>query len=263
MDILIWYLFLGAVAGTAAGLLGIGGGLLIVPAMTEILMARHPDAHWVVHVAVGTSLATIVATAISASWAHHRRGAVLWPVFARMTPGIVAGALAGAWVADHMSSLWLRGVFGVFEILVAIQMLTGAKAHEGRTVPGVAASSVAGGGIGLLSALVGIGGGTLTVPWLVYCHVPIRNAVATASACGLPIALAGTVGFVVAGWGDPGLPGGSTGFVYWPAVAAIAAVTMLFAPLGAKLAHTLPEQLLRRLFAGVLVLLGLRMLFGA
>ena len=262
MEFLLWFLLLGAFAGTAAGLLGIGGGLLIVPVMVEVLQAGYPGAGWIVHVAVGTSLATIVVTAIAAVLAHHRRGAVLWPVFWRLTAGIIAGALLGAWLADAVSGQVLRAIFGVFELLVATQLLLGAQAHGSRDLPGVAVTALAGMVIGLVSAVLGIGGGTRTVPFLLYCGVPIRQAVATSSGCGLPVALAGTAGFMLTGWQVTGLPVYSTGYVYWPAVAGIAAASMVFAPLGVRLAHSLPPLALRRLFAALLLLLGARMLYG-
>jgi len=184
-----------------------------------------------------------------------------------MTPGIVFGALAGALLATFISSPGLGRFFGVFEILVAVQLMFGGQPKQHRALAGGLLQSLAGGVIGLLSAILGIGGGTLTVPYLVWHQVDIRKAVGTAAACGLPIALAGGVGFALAGLdthADAGLGRAwSTGFIYWPAVLAIAAASVLFAPLGAWLAHTLPRVVLRRIFALLLVLLGLKMLLGS
>ncbi|NIR96510.1 MAG: sulfite exporter TauE/SafE family protein [Gammaproteobacteria bacterium] len=260
MEILAAYLVLGAFAGTVAGLLGVGGGLVIVPVLALLFSAQGMSGDVFMHMAVGTSLATIVVTAVSSAAAHHRRGAVDWPVFWRLSPGIVAGALLGSAIAGVLPSSLLRGFFGVFEIGVAIQMAFGARPAPHRQLPGATGTALAGFLIGIVSAIVGIGGGTMTVPFLVWCNVGMRRAVATSAACGLPIALAGAVGFTVAGWNAASLPAMSTGYVYWPAVAGIVIASILFAPLGARLAHTLPVPLLKRFFAIFLAALGLRML---
>ncbi len=262
MEILLIYLLVGAVAGTIAGLLGVGGGLIIVPVLA-LLFQRWGFADGVLmHLAIGTSLATIVLTAISSMRAHHKRGAVDWSVFQRLTPGIVVGALAGAVIADFMPTHALRLFFGVFELAVAAQIGLNLMASPHRRLPGKAGMGVAGAVIGALSAVVGIGGGTLTVPFLVWCNVALRSAVATSSATGLPIAVAGAVGFVLTGWNAPDLPPWSTGYLYWPAFAGIALASLAFAPLGAWLAHTLPVHTLRRFFAIFLAVLGVRMLLG-
>lgn len=260
---LLTYLLTGAVAGLMAGLLGIGGGLIIVPALAFLFTAREFAAATLMHYAVGTSLATIVPTAISSLLAHHRRGSVLWPAVRGLTPGILAGALAGAWLARQVSSAWLGVLFGVFEVLVALQLLVGAWPSAHRALPGIAAMSAAGSGIGALSALLGIGGGTLTVPFLLWHRVDIRLAVGTAAACGLPIAVAGAAGFAIAGLSVASPPGFSSGFIYWPAVAGVTLASVLFAPAGARLAHYLPRRALQRVLALVLVLVGLKMILGA
>lgn len=266
MEFLI-YLLTGAIAGLTAGLLGIGGGLIIVPVLAILFAAQGFDAATLMHFAIGTSLATIVFTSISSMWSHHRHNAVRWSVVSAMAPGIALGALAGALLANYISSSGLGRFFGVFEILVAAQLVFGGQPQKHRALAGGLLQSLAGGVIGLLSAILGIGGGTLTVPYLVWHQVDIRKAIGTAAACGLPIALAGGVGFAVAGLDartDAGLgQAGSTGFIYWPAVLAIAAASVLFAPLGARLAHTLSRVVLRRIFALLLVLLGLKMLLGS
>jgi len=253
-------LAVGAIAGVLAGLLGIGGGLIIVPALVFIVGARFP-AEAVMHVAVATSLATIIFTSVSSAAAHHRRGAVLWREAGWLAPGIVAGTAAGAAAAAHLSTGALRAVFGVFECLVAAHMLRGFDPSPHRAAPHPVVLTGAGTIIGGLSTILGIGGGVFTVPFLNWTGVDLRRAVATSAACGVPIAIAGTAAMVVAGLGTAGLPKGATGFVYWPAALPIALTSVLFAPLGAHLAHTLPVVLLRRLFAGLLILVGLRMLF--
>lgn len=258
----IAYLLLGAGAGVLAGLLGIGGGLIIVPVLAWLFTAAGFDSALIMHLAVGTSLATIIITSISSIKAHHRRGAVLWRVFERLTPGIVFGAAFGALVAHLLPTTALRTVFGVFELLVAVQMGFGVLPEAHRALPGRSGMLLTGSIIGGVSALLGIGGGTLSVPFLLWCRVDIRQAVATAAAVGLPIAIAATGGFIVTGWGHANLPELSLGYVYLPALAGIVVASVLFAPLGAYLAHTLPTRALKHLFAVVLAVLGLRMLLG-
>lgn len=262
MEILGYYLLLGSVAGVLAGLLGVGGGLIIVPALVFLLGLQGIEPMHIVHIAVGTSLATIVTTSISSTWAHHRHGAVRWPVFARLSPGIVIGALLGAVIADVMSATLLRRVFGVFELIVAVQMLTGIRPDAHRQVPGTAGMLGAGGIIGAISSVVGIGGGTMTVPLLTWCNVTMREAVATSAACGLPIAVAGAVGYMVTGWNETALPEWSSGYIYWPAFAGIVSMSVLVAPLGAQLAHRLPVARLKQVFSILLLALGSKMLFG-
>ena len=165
----------------------------------------------------------MVFTSITSAMAHHRHGAVRWPVVRRLSPGIVAGAALGAVLAEHVSGGFLRVFFGLFELLVAAQLALAPRPDAHRDLPGTGGMWLVGTGIGALSTLLGIGGGTLTVPLLVYCNVPIHQAVGTSAACGLPIALAGAIGFAVAGWGEAGLPAGSSGYLYCPAVAAVVA----------------------------------------
>ncbi|MES9868763.1 MAG: sulfite exporter TauE/SafE family protein [Sedimenticola sp.] len=256
------YLSVGAVAGLFAGLLGVGGGLIIVPALVWVFSSNgfSPDA--LMHLAVGTSLGTIVVTSISSISAHHKRGAVLWRQVMALSPGIVIGAWCGALVADSLPTLWLQRVFACFAIMVGLQMAFRVKAEAHRQLPGRAGMGLAGWIIGLVSAVVGIGGGSMTVPFLSWCSVNMRNAVATSAACGLPIAVAGAIGFVVAGWGAAGLPQWSSGYLFWPALLAVVSASVLFAPLGARLAHTLPVGTLKRVFSLLLLVIGLKMLIG-
>ena len=262
LSTLLFYLTLGLFAGVMAGLLGVGGGLIIVPTLAWIFHHQQVDDAIVMHLAIGTSLATIVVTSISSVRAHHRRGAVLWPIFWRLTPGIVVGAWLGAAIADALPSAVLSKVFAVFVLTVAAQMGFGAKPAPHRELPGTAGMLTAGGVIGAVSAIVGIGGGSLTVPFLTWCNTAIRQAVATSSACGLPIALAGALGFVVTGLNAAGRPDWSLGYVYGPALVGITLTSMLSAPLGAKLAHTLPTEMLKKVFAAFLTLVGVKMLLG-
>lgn len=259
----LWvYLSLGAFAGTLAGLLGVGGGLVIVPALAFAFAAQGFDAAVLMHLAIGTSLATIVMTSLSSVAAHHRRGAVQWPLFRRLMPGIIAGAWLGAALAEMLPGKDLRAVFAAFELLVALQMGLNLRPAARRTPPGAAGLAAAGAVIGAVSAIVGIGGGTLTVPLLVWFDVKVQQAVATSAACGLPIALAGGLGFVIQGWGNSELPAFSSGYLYWPAFLGIVATSMLFAPLGARLAHDLPAATLKRVFAVCLAGLGIGLLLA-
>jgi uncharacterized membrane protein YfcA len=259
---LLLYLALGAFAGLMAGLLGVGGGLIIVPVLAGIFQHQQMSAAVIMHLAIGTSLATIVVTSVSSVRAHHQRGAVLWPVVWRLTPGIVIGAWLGAAVADALPSAVLSKIFAVFVLVVAAQMAFGAKPAPHRELPGAPGMLATGGVIGAVSAIVGIGGGSLTVPFLTWCNTPMRQAVATSAACGLPIALAGAIGFIVTGLNAAELPAWSLGYVYGPALVGVAFASMLSAPLGAKLAHTLPAEVLKKVFAVFLTLIGVRMLLG-
>ncbi len=260
MEWLAAWILTGAAAGLLAGLMGVGGGLVMVPALLFLFQLQGVDEAHRAHLAVGSSLAAIVPISVASLWAHHRRGAVEWRRVARLAPGLMAGAWSGAWLADRLSTGWLQALFGLFLLAVSVQMAHGAKirpAREARVgLPG--ADGLAGTLIGLVSGLVGIGGGTMTVPYLVWRGRPMPRAVATSAACGLPIALAGAAGFVHYGR-DAGLEG-ALGHVHWPAVAAMAPAAVLLAPLGARLAHSLPVPRLRRLFALVLLAVAARLL---
>lgn len=234
----------------------------MVPVLVFIFQGQAMPSVVIMHMALGTSLAIIMLTSLSSIRAHHQRGAVLWSLCGRLTPGIVLGALSGAVVADMLSDAVLKPVFGIFELLVALQMWLGVRPSMQRNVPDWPGISVAGWVIGSVSAIVGIGGGTLTVPFLTWCRIGIHNAVATSAACGFPIAVAGTLGFIATGWNEAGLPAMSSGYVYWSAFAAVGVASMLFAPLGARLAHALPADKLKKFFAIFLAVLGVRMLMA-
>ncbi|MET0067172.1 MAG: sulfite exporter TauE/SafE family protein [Candidatus Thiodiazotropha sp.] len=248
----------GALAGTAAGLLGIGGGVIIVPVLSLVFEAQGVTPEIIIKVAVGTSLATISLTAVSSIWAHHRRGAVRWPLVRTMTPGVVVGSLLGAWLADLIPGYWLTLGFVAFLILVSMQMAWG-PVSAGRGLPGAGMLRSVSALVGCISALMGIGGGALHVPYLSWCGVPVKQSIATAAAIGLPLALASTLGFVMTGQDEANLPEYSLGYVNLPAFAGVVAASILFAPLGARLAHQLPERVIKRLFAVFLFVLALRM----
>lgn len=253
---------MGALAGVLAGLLGIGGGIIIVPVLALVFESQGVPVDVLMHVAIGTSLATIIATSISSMRAHHKRGAIYWHVFRRITPGIVIGALLGAVLADVIHGEQLRLIFSIFMFLVATQMIIARMPDPHRSLPGKLGLSVAGTSIGTISSLMGVGGGSMSVPYLTWCNVPVRNAVATSAAIGLPIAIAGTAGFVISGWGMDGRPDWSVGYVNLPAFFGIVAASIVFAPTGAALAHRIPPKLLKRFFGVFLFVLGVRMLLA-
>lgn len=252
----VLYLALGAVAGVLAGLFGVGGGIIIVPVLVFSFAAQGFDATVLTHLAVGTSLATIVFTSINSIREHHRRGAVRWAIFAWLTLGVLFGAAIGALTASLIQGPLLQKIIGVFAILVAIQMGLDLRPSASREVPGKPGLTLAGVFIGWASAIFGIGGGSLTVPFLTWRSVPMQQAVATSSATGLPIALASALSFMLLGWGNPALPQWSLGFVYLPAMAGIAITSMFSARIGARLAHRLSPRLLKRLFALLLLCVG-------
>ena len=256
---LIGYAALGLVAGFVAGLLGVGGGLIMVPFLTWAFAVAAFPAAYNIHMALGTSLAVIVLTSISSLKAHHGHGAVDWSLVKRITPGILLGTLVGSLAAAWLSDRGLKVFFTLFLFYAATQMLLGFKPKPHRGLPQWPGMTLAGGVIGVVSSWVGIGGGTLSVPFQLWCNVGLRRAIGTSAAIGLPIAIAGSVGYMLSGQQIKGLPAWSLGFVYLPALAGIAAGSWLTAPLGARCAHTWPVATIKRIFAGLLYLLGLRM----
>ena len=262
MEIFLIYLMLGAIVGVVAGLLGVGGGLIIVPVLIMIFQYQDISSDILVHLAIGTSLATIMITSLSSIWAHHQHGAVLWPVFLKLVPGIIIGAWIGAYIAQQLQTDMLRIVFGVFEFYVAVQMSLNIKPKPHRVLPKTGGMFISGNVIGGVSSIVGIGGGSLTVPFLVWCNINMRQAVATSAACGLPIAVAGSIGFAVTGWSESNLPEHTSGYIYWPAFLGIVLTSVLFAPLGAKWAHQLPVAKLKMIFALLLFVLAAKMFLG-
>ncbi len=263
MGVLAIYLVVGAVAGVLAGLFGIGGGLVIVPMLVAVWTAQGVDNGVMMQLALGTSLASIVFTAVSSFLAHHRRGAVHWAVVRRIAVGILVGTYAGSFVAAVLPTRGLKLIFVVFLFFVTWQMLSGKRPKPSRQLPGLGGMSVAGLVIGLVSSLVGIGGGTLSVPFLVWHNVPLHRAIGTSAAIGFPIALAGSVGYIVHGLGVPGRPEWSLGFVSLPALVGIVLASVVTAPWGVRWAHALPVDRLRKIFALLLMVVGLRMLWSA
>lgn len=262
---MIWlfgYMVLGAVAGFFAGLLGVGGGAIMVPVLVLMFAAQGFPAEHVMHLALGTSMAAIVFTSISSLRAHHRHGAVIWPIVKVIAPGIVIGTFAGAQLASLMPTRPLAIIFVIFMSYVAFQMLANIKPKPSRQLPGVLGMYAVGGGIGAISALVAIGGGSLSVPFMTWCNIKMHHAIGTSAAIGLPIAVAGTAGYLVGGLRASDLPTASVGYIFLPALAACVVTSMLTAPLGAQAAHKLPVATLKKIFAGVILLLLAKMVHG-
>jgi len=254
------YLITGAVVGVAAGLLGIGGGLLIVPVLSSVFLyfLNTPE---VVHLAIGTSLATIVVTSFSSVRAHHQHGAVRWDAFRLLMLGVLFGAFIGGWSSQFVASNILGQIFGFLELLIALNMLLALKPNPSRQLPGYVGNSVAGTVIGSISSLVGVGGGTLTTPYLLWNNISMHQAIATSTAVSLPVAIAGTIGFFIAGLDAEHLPPYASGYIYWPAFFGIVLASYFTAPIGARLAHKLPVKTLKRGFAVFLIILAIKMLF--
>ena len=262
LDVIPAYLLTGAVAGFFAGLLGVGGGVVVVPLLTVIFAGQGFPANEVMHLALGTSMATILFTSISSLRAHHAHRAVLWPVMRDLTPGVLVGTMLGAMLAARISSRALSIFFVGFMIFVAVQMMANLRPKPSRNLPGRGGLGLAGSVIGTVASLAAMGGGALTVPYLIWCNVRPHQAIGTSAAVGLPIAIGGSIGYVWNGWGHPGLPASSLGFIYLPALAVILLASVLAAPLGARLAHRLPVVVLKRIFAGLLLVLSSKMLWS-
>jgi uncharacterized membrane protein YfcA len=258
----IWleYAMTGLLAGFLAGYLGIGGGLVLVPVLSWIFARDPAIADRAVQMAVATSLSTMLFTSMSSLLAHHRRGAISWGLVRQMAPGLLAGALLGSFIADAIGNEALGNVFGVFALLIGVQMLSGNRHLGNRPLPGAPAVSATGFGIGTLSSLLGIGGGSMTVPWLLWHGQRVQNAIATAAACGYPIAIAGTLGFIFLGEGASGTV--SLGYVHLPALAGVAFFSIFGAPLGAAAVHRSSPLLAKRFFAAFLLVVAAKMLLG-
>lgn len=254
---------MGAIIGFLAGLLGLGGGMTMVPLLTIVFTQQGFATEHVVHLAIATATATILFTSIASTREHHRHGAVLWHVVAAMAPGIVVGSLVGPQIVGNMSTPILAAFLGIFIAIFATQALLDRKPKPSRELPGRGGLFAVGGGIGLVSSMVGAGGAFMTVPFMAACNVNLRSCVATSSALGLPVAIAGTISFAIAGWHQAGLPPGSIGYVYVPALLAIVVGSVACAPFGARATHRWPVKLLRRAFACVLYVLAGYMIWKA
>lgn len=258
MDIYLLYLCLGAVAGLISGLFGLGGGVVIVPILIFTFTAQGMSQEVLTHLAIGTSLATIVVTSVSSISSHHKHGAILWSLAGWLTPGICIGAALGAVFAVSISGTALQLAFGLFLCLVALKMAFALNPSGGSNMPGRVGQAMVGTVVGFVASLFGIGGGSLTVPYLTWVRVSMKNAVATSAACGLPIAISGALTYWWQGIGKSDLPDGAVGFIYLPAFLGIIIASTIFARVGARLAHRLPGDILRRSFSLLLLIIGVR-----
>ena len=257
------YLLLGAIVGFFAGLLGIGGGLIMVPVLTFIFGTQHFPPDRILHIALGTTMAAIIFTSVSSLRIHHAHGAVNWQIVKYITPGIIIGTLGGATLVSALPSRVLSIIFVVFIYYAATQMLLKTIPKPSRTLPGRLGMFGAGNVIGAISSFVAIGGGLLTVPFLSICNVRLQHAIGTAAAVGFPIAVAGAIGYIANGIAQPQpLPEYSLGYVYLPALGWIVLASTLTAPLGAKTTHIVQTATLKKIFVGLLYLLGTKMLIG-
>lgn len=256
------YLAIGAVVGLFAGMLGIGGGAIMVPLLVWLFEAQQLPREQLLHLAVGTGMATILFTSLSSTRAHAARGGVRWDVLKAITPGVLVGGIVGAAVASLVPQRLFAVLFTATVYAAAANLLADRKPNPARRLPGPLGIFAVGAAISAVSAFAAVGGAFLVVPFLVWCNVPILHAIGTAAAIGFPIALAGSVGYVGAGLLQPGLPPWSFGFVYFPALAGVTAASMLVAPVGAAAAHRLPTKVLRRIFAVLMFAIATRMLIG-
>ena len=261
MDIAYWliYLGVGVFVGFFAGLLGIGGGSVMVPILSLTFASQGFSSDHVIHMALATSMATIIPGGVASAWTHHRHNAVNWQVVKLMLPGILLGTVSGAVIAHFSSTAFLKTFFVGFICFLAVQLLFDLKPKSRHALPGTTGLFAFGTAMGVISSFAGIGGAILSISFLTWCNIRMHEAIGTAAAIGVPLAIAGTVGFVVTGLYDHGLPPLGLGYVYLPAFAGIAVTSFLITPLGAKLAHRLPVVVLRRIFVVFLVALAVKM----
>ena len=257
----LFYLMVGSIAGLISGLFGLGGGAIIVPLLIFSFAARGMPAEIITHLAIGTSLATIIFTALSSIYTHHQKQAIRWDIFKTLVPGILLGGIIGGLFAISLDGVLLQLLFGGFLILIALQLLLYKPQVGGRSLPNYFSMAASGSGIGGVSAIFGIGGGTLTVPMLTFYGVKIHQAVGTAAACGLPVALGATLAYATATVEAITMPQGSLGFVFIPALLGIIVASLPCARLGALLAHKVNAQKLRQGFAWVTMGLGVRFIW--
>lgn len=256
-----WLLYLatGFCAGLLSGMFGVGGGIIVVPILAVIFAGLHFPPDHLMHLAIGTSLATIIVNSIVSTRAHHRHGNVNWWIFRYMAPAGVVGAILASWLASRIHSDGLQLIFAIFECAVAVHLFWGKLPHKHQEFTSRLLLSSFGTVVGFTSSLLGIGGGTVSVPFLIYGTRDMRAAIGTAAAIGLPLSVVGTIGYVVAGAHVNGLPAPSLGYVYLPAAAGIIVTGIFGAPLGVRLAQRLPIPVLKRCLAVLLFLLGVKM----
>ncbi|MCK4869770.1 MAG: sulfite exporter TauE/SafE family protein [Gammaproteobacteria bacterium] len=256
----ILYLIIGAVAGTLSGLLGIGGGLIVIPALAWVYTRSGIAPHLIMHMAAGTSITAMIFTASSSLIGHLKRKAKVWPVYKKLALGVIIGTVLGAIFGHFLPDNILRILFGLFIFFVSFRMLLATKPKPTRTLPGKFGTSLIGFIIGAKSGILGIGGGAITIPVLSYCNVPTRNIVAISVACSLTIALIGSITFALTGMHATNLPAWSTGYIYWPGFLGISITAPLCAQFGAYFSHKLPVTTLKRILGVILLLIAAQML---
>ena len=256
---------LGVSAGILAGMLGIGGGMIIVPGLFYLFSLIHLPDQSLLHMAAGSAMGIMLFTASASTWSHHKRGDVQWHIFRQAVPGIAAGVVIGTLLSSYINEYWLEVIFGVFLLAVSSKILMSwsptfdeSEGHE----PSGSVASMVGSLIGLKSGILGIGGGALSVPFLLYCGLPMKQASGTSASFTLPIAVTGTLAFALLSPSDPYIQW-STGYIYWPAIALVAPFTVIGAPIGTMLSHRIPAGLLKRIFAVLILCIGGKMLLGS
>lgn len=259
---LLEYAIIGGLAGLLAGLLGIGGGIIIIPALLFTFQSQHiiPN-NELMQFVVGTSLAAIITTTLFSLRAQYQRGVAFWPIFSRLAIGVVIGTIVGVILASYLNTHLLKSLFGIFMVLVAAQMFFKIRESKHEGLPKPVSRTIASLIIGLSSGLLGISGGAMTIPYLTYYKISIREAMASSTACGVLIAITGTISFVIAGWGNPEHPAWSTGFVYWPAAIIITCASPFFVKIGNIWSNRLPVETLRKILAIFILIVGIQMLF--
>jgi uncharacterized membrane protein YfcA len=256
------YLIIGAFAGIMSGLFGVGGGVVVIPALSNVFThyTTIPQSY-TMQMAVGTSLAIMIFTATSALYAHHKRKVVRWDMFSYMLPGLIGGSVMGAIIAHFLPSSYLKIIFGVFLIFVSFKLITDKPSNENKAGLSLTIIRLSSLSIGVFSSVLGVGGGTLLVPFLLRCQLDMREATGTSVACGLAVGIAATISFMFIGLSSSKYVEWSTGYIYWPAFLGVVIASTLLAPIGAILAHTLPKEFLKRVFGLFLLLMACDMLF--
>lgn len=254
------YLVLGMIVGFFAGLLGIGGGIIIIPMLLFLFTHQGVSQDIAMHIAIGTSLATVIITTSSSVFTHYKKNMIIFPLFKKMALGGVIGSIIGILIAIHIQGVYLQRLFGIFLLLIALQMILKKEIkYDGTTIAPRKIILIVPVLLGILTSMLGLGGGVIMVPYLSWCRIPLRNAIATSAACILPIALVASVGYMITTPHIESIPY-STGFIYWPALIGISLTGVFFAPMGARAAHVVNPQLLRIIFSVFLVIVGLKML---
>lgn len=256
----ILFFLIGTFAGMMSGLLGIGGGIVVVPLLALIFQDLHMPPANIMHLAAGTSLAVLTVTTLRSLFSHRIHWKGSWEIFSQLMPGIIVGTVCGAVLAYFMHSRMLSRIFGVLVLFMAFEMILQKTINPTRKLPGVWGMALAGSGIGLMSGLLGVGGGITAIPFLNYCNVPLRKAMVVTLIIGLTVSIIGTMSFIVLGWHIKVLPAGTTGYIYWPAWLPVSLGSVIFAPIGAALSFRLPVIFLKRLFAVFLMVVAFHML---